>query len=312
VLTKPFHHSQQLIEKDYYGITISLDVQHNFELEKLILGFGDGIRVIGPERLKRNIKDRLNGAMDLYQTEISESGLTKASRRLTNKGFSILNNVYTQRSIRKIKKVLDNYFSEADEIAFGKRLLVKELPQLKPLLFSKNLQQIVRTIDKNAFLTKAIYFDKPQQKNWYVSWHQDVPINVTEKIATDGYTSWTKEKEINSVCPPEDLVRNIFSIRIHLDDTNHENGALKVIPGSHQKRLSDEQIQTITENSIPYVCEVNAGGIQIIKPLLLHSSSKAINQKRRRVIHLEFSSEELLGELDWLERENLKPFTDEK
>ena len=68
VLTKPFHHSQKLISRDEQGITISLIVQHNFELEKDILGLGDGIVVISPERLKRNIFNRLNKATDQYQS----------------------------------------------------------------------------------------------------------------------------------------------------------------------------------------------------------------------------------------------------
>ena len=55
VLTKPLHSSQKVISKDYYGVTISLNVHHNFELEKDILGLGDGIRVIKPQRLRQNI-----------------------------------------------------------------------------------------------------------------------------------------------------------------------------------------------------------------------------------------------------------------
>ena len=48
ILTKPLHPSQKLISKDYYGVTISLNVQYNFELEKEILSYGDGVKVIAP------------------------------------------------------------------------------------------------------------------------------------------------------------------------------------------------------------------------------------------------------------------------
>ena len=152
-------------------------------------------------------------------------------------------------------------------------------------------------------MSKAIYFDKPPQANWHVNWHQDVPINVDKKIKLKGYTSWTKKQDIHSVCPPEEILKNIFTIRVHLDDADNKNGALKVIPGSHNKRLSDTEIQTITNNSVPFICEIPAGGIQLMKPLLLHASSKSINQKRRRVLHLEFTSTELPKGIDWLERE---------
>jgi ectoine hydroxylase-related dioxygenase (phytanoyl-CoA dioxygenase family) len=176
---------------------------------------------------------------------------------------------------------------------------------LKSILFNENLESLVKTIDPNAFLVKAIYFDKPNDSNWFVSWHQDIPINVNEKIETEGFTSWTNKKGMNAVCPPEEIVKNIFTVRIHLDTTNDKNGALKVIPGSHTKRFTNDEINSIVDVANPSMLEVQEGGIQLMKPLLLHSSSKSTNQKRRRVIHLEFSSNELPGELEWLEKELL-------
>lgn len=305
VLTKPLHHSQKLIERDQFGVIISLNVHHNFELERAILGFGDGMKVIEPQRLRRNIKERLQGGIDLYDTELNEKGLITHVRKLTHNGFSILNNVYTNREIKKIKSSIDKFFEQSEEEAFGKRKLLMDIPNLSELLLNKNLKQVVSAIDKNAFLVKAIYFDKPPKSNWYVTWHQDVPINVSDKKNLEGYTAWTHKHGINSVIPPEEISKNIFTIRIHLDDTTKSNGALKVVPGSHNKRLSDDEVKTITNNCTPYICEVAAGGIQLMKPLLLHSSSKSTNQKRRRVIHLEFTSQELPSEIEWLERLNL-------
>ena len=92
---------------------------------------------------------------------------------------------------------------------------------------------------------------------------------------------------------------------IHLDDTTSKNGALKVIPGSHNKRVNDEEIRLISSNSIPFVSEISSGGVQLLKPLLLHASSKTTVQKRRRVLHLEFSSIELPNGLEYAEREDL-------
>lgn len=66
VLTKPFHPSQELVDKDQNGITISLRVQHNFELEKEILGFADGITVLAPRILRNKILSRLKKAITQY------------------------------------------------------------------------------------------------------------------------------------------------------------------------------------------------------------------------------------------------------
>ena len=306
VLTKPLHHSQRLIKELGNGaILIELNVHHNYELERIILGFGDGIHVVEPPTLRQSILSRLQNGADLYRTEMSEAGLKKAKRNLRQRGHSILNDIYTQREIKKVLNILKKYFSESNEPTYGKRKLLTDIPSLKPLVLNENLLEIIRFLDPDAFLTKAIYFDKPQTQNWAVGWHQDIPINVKAKIPSEGYSSWTFKKGINCVCPPEEVLHNIFTLRIHLDDTHEQNGALKVIPGSHKQGFSDKEINTITANSNPTTCSIGSGGVHLMKPLILHSSPRATTQKKRRVIHLEFSSMELPGEMEWLERIDL-------
>lgn len=304
VLTKPLHHSQKTKEILKNGdVIIELSVHQNFELERVILGYGEAMQVIKPTSLKRKIQENFQNGLDKYRSELSVSDAVVANQQLTKNGYSIVNQFYTQKEVRKIGKELHDYFNQSDESTFGKRTLIKDIPSLKALLFNENLERLVKTVEPNAFLTKAIYFDKPDDSNWYVTWHQDVPINVKEKIETAGFKAWTKKKDINSVCPPEDILKNIFTIRIHLDSTTIQNGALKVVPGSHTKQFSDEEKEKITSKLDPTIIEVKEGGIQLMKPLLLHSSSKSQNQKRRRVIHLEFCSLELPNGLEWLERE---------
>ena len=66
VETKPLHHSQQLIERNDEGIIIEIKVQHNYELEREILGFGEAMQVISPEGFRRKIKMRLMEAAEGY------------------------------------------------------------------------------------------------------------------------------------------------------------------------------------------------------------------------------------------------------
>jgi ectoine hydroxylase-related dioxygenase (phytanoyl-CoA dioxygenase family) len=200
--------------------------------------------------------------------------------------------------------VLYGYFRSTgqSEDTYAIRNLLKEVPGLKKLVLNSNLIKILKAIDSNLFLSKAIFFDKTQESNWYVTWHQDIVINVTEKIENEGFSGWTKKFGVHGVVPPDEYLKDIVTIRIHLDDTDESNGALKVIPGSHNKRLTDDEISLISQNSIPYISEVDACGIQIMKPLLLHASSKATSQKHRRVIHLEFTSKQLPNGLEWAER----------
>ena len=67
-ITKPFHATQKVIEKDEDGsTTFEMYVHHNFELERIILGFGDAIEVIEPSFLRRRIKGVLRKALEGYQ-----------------------------------------------------------------------------------------------------------------------------------------------------------------------------------------------------------------------------------------------------
>jgi predicted DNA-binding transcriptional regulator YafY len=66
VLTKPLHHSQQIISETKDGIEISIKVIPNFELEREILGFGENVKVVSPLRLKQRINERLKKATLQY------------------------------------------------------------------------------------------------------------------------------------------------------------------------------------------------------------------------------------------------------
>lgn len=304
IITKPLHHTQHIEETLANGVVFSIRVQLNFELEREILGFGDRIRVIAPDRLKRRIKEQFENALDYYHYELSDASLQGVQKKLLHKGFTILNHVFGKKEVNIMKNSLHHYLKEhPQEEPHAIRNLLDKIPLLSTLIFNSNLKSILRRIDKSFFLTKAIYFDKSPEANWYVTWHQDMTINVKTKIETEGFSGWTKKEHGYSVVPPEEVLLNTVTVRIHLDDTDEQNGALRIVPGSHNKKLTTDEIQLITQSSIPFVCAVGMGGIHIMKPLLLHASSKATNQKHRRVLHLEFNTMELPNGLEWAERQ---------
>ena len=43
----------------------------------------------------------------------------------------------------------------------------------------------------------------------------------------------------------------------------------------------------------------------LMRPLLMHASGRSTNNKRRRVIHIEFSNTELPAVVNWAEKEML-------
>ena len=73
VLTKPLHHTQEIIETHANkSLTIQLKVHVNFELERLILGFGDSMEVLAPKFLRKRIRKKLQAALGKYGFESVE------------------------------------------------------------------------------------------------------------------------------------------------------------------------------------------------------------------------------------------------
>ena len=67
IITKPFHHTQEIIEQHEDGsVTFQIEVHLNFELERLILGFGESIEVLAPKLLRKKIKNKLSLALGKY------------------------------------------------------------------------------------------------------------------------------------------------------------------------------------------------------------------------------------------------------
>jgi predicted DNA-binding transcriptional regulator YafY len=67
IVTKPLHLSQTVIDEGEDGIVITLHVQLNFELEREILGFGDGMQVLAPAKLRKRILLKLNRSIYNYR-----------------------------------------------------------------------------------------------------------------------------------------------------------------------------------------------------------------------------------------------------
>lgn len=149
-------------------------------------------------------------------------------------------------------------------------------------------------------MVKSIYFDKPKTSNWYVAYHQDLTISVDSKQDVPGFGPWTIKQNLFAVQPTRNILENILTSRIHLDETNSQNGALKVIPRSHNKGIYKPPMDWSEESEA--ICEVPKGGIMIMKPLLLHSSGRTTNGLKRRVIHIEFSDMSLPDGLTWAEK----------
>jgi|CXWL01.1.fsa_nt_gi hypothetical protein len=158
----------------------------------------------------------------------------------------------------------------------------------------------VGILGPDARPTKLTLFDKTPEANWKVPWHQDLTIALRERRDVPGYGPWSVKDGVPHVQPPVAVLERTVAVRLHLDDTAADHGALRVLPGTHRSgRLSDLEIARLRREIEEIVCPLAAGSAMLLSPLLLHASSPAISPSRRRVLHFEFSSAELPGGLAW-------------
>ena len=233
--------------------------------------------------------------------------MNNLTKQLIKDGFAIIEDIYTANEVKSIIAAINkadqsrNTFRKTSDL-FAIRRFLSEVPGVKELIFTDGLKAVVDGLFGSGYAAvKSIYFDKPGQSNWFVAWHQDLTIAVDKKLELPGYTNWTFKLNQYAVQPPLNVLQNNFTIRIHLDDTNEGNGALRVIRGSHHKKVCRvESIDWQTE--IETVCGVKSGGIMIMRPLLMHASNRTTTNKKRRVIHVEFSRAELPDGIEWAEK----------
>lgn len=158
------------------------------------------------------------------------------------------------------------------------------------------------SLGKKAFAVRAIFFDKTATTNWRVPWHQDLTIAVAKQIETPGFDGWSIKEGVQHVQPPREILESMAAIRLHLDDCGADNGALKVVPGSHTLGRIDAASAAARAQMSATICEARKGDALLMRPLLLHSSSPSTNPNHRRVLHIEYATQDLPNGLEWFER----------
>jgi ectoine hydroxylase-related dioxygenase (phytanoyl-CoA dioxygenase family) len=215
-------------------------------------------------------------------------------------GYAVLPSLISREDLSTLQQEVDRLLSASSSRGgarnvLGKSALLQDLATAGP-----PAQAAAAILGSGAQPTKLTVFDKTPDANWKVPWHQDLTIAVAERREVPGFGPWTVKDGVLHVQPPTSVLENVLAIRLHLDDTPADNGALRVLPGSHRfGRLSPSQIAEIRQRTPKETCEVPAGGAMLMSPLLLHASSASDSPSRRRVLHFEYSAAPLPGGLRW-------------
>ncbi|WP_281298699.1 helix-turn-helix transcriptional regulator [Flavobacterium limnophilum] len=71
VITKPLHNTQRLIKTNEDGsIIIHLLLIENYELDRLLLGFGNGLEVLKPERMRNRMRSIIDKSLARYKEDL--------------------------------------------------------------------------------------------------------------------------------------------------------------------------------------------------------------------------------------------------
>jgi hypothetical protein len=181
---------------------------------------------------------------------------------------------------------------------FARRNLLT-LDFIQQFLSSAPVTSLLNLFGPDLMPVRAILFNKAGDANWTVPWHQDKSIAVAARLDASGYGPWSTKAGVVHVQPPIDILREMITFRVSLDPCGPDNGPLRVIPGSHRSILTPEQVEGLCSVEHEFACSTEAGGVVIMRPLLLHASSPAKAGNHRRVLHVEFGPRSLSGGLRW-------------
>jgi Phytanoyl-CoA dioxygenase (PhyH) len=209
-------------------------------------------------------------------------------------GFAIVSRVIDVDEQRELVSALGPVASA------GRRGLLA-LPAVAELARSTKLLAFVRPhLHSEPFPVRALYFDKSSDTNWLVPWHQDLTLALRARADVTGFGPWSMKDGVPHVQAPVALLQQMLTVRLHLDDADGSNGALRVLPGSHRLgRLSADCIQRLRGEHSDFLCIVSAGDAVLMRPLLLHASGRSASKHHRRVLHIEYAAFTLPDELHW-------------
>jgi ectoine hydroxylase-related dioxygenase (phytanoyl-CoA dioxygenase family) len=143
---------------------------------------------------------------------------------------------------------------------------------------------------------RATLFDKSAGSNWLVVWHQDTALPLRARFDSAEWGPWSVKAGVLYAQAPAAALEKVVALRVHLDDSTHTNGPLRVLPGTHALGvLTDEAIERLSKQILEVTCLAAAGGVVAMRPLVVHSSSKSLNNQPRRVLHIEYAESAVLG-----------------
>ena len=163
-----------------------------------------------------------------------------------------------------------------------------------------NHPEITSLMPRAAVAVQCTLFEKSPSRNWLVSLHQDVSIPVASRVDDPALHGWSRKEGVLFVQPPASVLEQLVAVRIQLDDCEAAEGALRVVAGSHvYGRMENDTAYALRDRTGETVCVVSRGAALVMRPLILHASSKLTTAGTRRVLHFLYGTRDLPLGLEW-------------
>ena len=208
---------------------------------------------------------------------------------MDDEGFAVFPQLFSGQEVGALAEALGQWPLERSRA--GARHLLS-CPAVDSLARDPRLLAIAsRALGSEARPFGATLFDKSAGANWLVVWHQDTALPMRERRETPGWGPWSVKGGVVYAHAPASALARVVALRVHLDDSSSTNGPLRVLPGSHRLGvLEDAEIHALAERVEPVACVAPRGSVVMMRPLLVHSSSKAAVADPRRVVHIEYAA----------------------
>lgn len=220
---------------------------------------------------------------------LSESSMTLTAQ-VEEDGFAIVRDVLNGPEAVSLREELKE--ANLPRSRAGIRHVLNQ-PGVSRFANDSRVLRVVRNIlSENAIPFRATLFDKSPTSNWLVMWHQDTALPLTTKDEAEGWGPWSVKDGVTYAHAPARALEQVLAVRLHLDDSNLGNGPLRILPGTHKAGvLTDQEIQDFSEKIRSIDCPVSLGGVLLMRPLIVHSSSKSTVSQPRRVLHIEYAAQ---------------------
>jgi hypothetical protein len=214
---------------------------------------------------------------------------------LSSEGFAIVREVLDASECSSAAN--DAQASTIDR-AGTRRLL--DLPWCRSLASRLRIEKLRDVIPGDYVAVQCTYFEKSRARNWLVPIHQDLSIPVAERRDVPGFGAWSEKEGEIFVQAPARLLGRLLAVRVHLDPCQDEDGPLHVVPGSHALGiLTPNESMAARVELGSKACIAGVGDALVMRPLVLHASSKASGASHRRVLHFVFGPRELPHGVRW-------------